>query len=101
MGKRQGWQNADTVLPEGNMSKFFCIACNGLHEELFGNPLGLLANWLNERTPTNVHFETVGGMDPRPETESFKHQLQAAHGSGYEIIWIGHSLGALMSFYHA
>lgn len=81
--------------------KFFCLAVNGLHEELFANPLGQLANFLNQHTPSGVHFSVVGEMDPRPFILQFEHNVDAAHSAGYEIILIGHSLGAMMMFYLA
>lgn len=81
--------------------KFFCLAVNGLHEELFANPLGQLANFLNRNTRPGVHFNVVGGMDPRPFYKQFAHNIEAAHSAGYEIILIGHSLGAMMMFYLA
>lgn len=83
------------------MSKFYCIACNGLDEALFGNPLSELANFLNRSTPNGIHFNVVGGMDPRPFVYQFEHNLAAAIGGGYTPIIIGHSLGAMMMFYLA
>lgn len=83
------------------MKKFFCLAVNGLHEELFANPLGQLANYLNRNTRPNIHFNVVGGTDPRPFLDQFIHNCEAAHGAGYELFLIGHSLGAVMTFYLA
>jgi len=83
------------------MKKYFCLAVNGLHEELFANPLGQLANYLNVSSPAGVHFNVVGGMDPRPFINQFIHNCAAAAGAGYSIIMIGHSLGSMMMFYLA
>jgi len=83
------------------MSKFFCLACNGLDEALFANPLSRLANFLNENTPKGVHFNTVGGADPRPFIFQFEQSLAAAVGAGQTPIILGHSLGAMMMFYMA
>lgn len=84
------------------MTDYLAIACNGLHEELFANPLSqLVFNYLNPRLPARCQFKVVGGIDPRPFTSSFTHWLAAAHNAGKKIIWIGHSLGAMMAFYQA
>lgn len=81
--------------------KFFCLACNGLHEELFGGPLTQLVHYLNIHLPVEVHFNVVGGVDPRPFTDQITHNLVSAAGAGYKIIFLGHSLGAMMAFYQA
>ncbi len=81
--------------------KKFCLAVNGLHEELFGGPLTQLATFLNERTPDGIHFQVVGGMDPRPFILQFIHSCSVAAGAGQKLILVGHSLGAMMMFYLA
>lgn len=83
------------------MAENFCIAVNGLHEELFGNPLGQLADFLNAHTPEGVHFYVVGGMDPRPFINQFIHNCEAAASAGQRLILVGHSLGSMMMFYLA
>jgi hypothetical protein len=83
------------------MKKFYCVACNGLDEWAFGGPLSQLASFLNMRTPSGVHFNVVGGTDPRPFIAQFIHNLAAAVGAGYVPIILGHSLGAMMMFYLA
>ncbi len=83
------------------MSKLFCLAVNGLDEALFGNPLSALASYLNGHTPKGVHFNVVGGADPRPFIDQFFQSLAAAVGAGYTPIILGHSLGAMMMFYLA
>jgi hypothetical protein len=83
------------------MTKYLCLAVNGLHEELFASPLGQLAGRLNRDTPAGVHFNVVGAMDPRPFIFEFEHTCAAAAGAGYKLILIGHSLGAMMMFYLA
>ena len=83
------------------MSKFYCIACNGLDEFLFNNPLGQLATYLNSNTLDGVHFNVIGGPDPRPYVYQFEHNLAAAIAAGYTPIILGHSLGAMMMFYLA
>ena len=83
------------------MSKYYCLAVNGLDEFMFGGPLSQLAGYLNGHTPNGVHFEVVGGVDPRPFVGQFTHNLAAAVSSGYTPIILGHSLGAMMMFYLA
>jgi hypothetical protein len=83
------------------MSKYFCIACNGLDEWLFGNPLTQCADFLNAHTPQGVHFNVIGGADPRPFIYQYEHNLSSACAAGYQAIIIGHSLGAMMMFYLA
>jgi hypothetical protein len=81
--------------------KNFCIAANGLDEALFGNPLSQCATFLNEKTPSGVHFVVVGGADPRPYLNQIIHNCLAAANAGYRLILIGHSLGAMLMFYIA
>lgn len=83
------------------MSKYLCLAVNGLHEELFGDPLGRLADFINRKTPFGIHFRVVGEADPRPFIFQFQHNIAAAGAAGYKILLIGHSLGAMMMFYLA
>ena len=80
----------------------FDIACNGLLEQAFGNPVeDELVPWLNDNTPEGIHFTTVGGIDPRPGAQSYINTLIAKARAGIAPIWIGHSLGAMLSFYAA
>lgn len=81
--------------------RHFCLAVNGLHEELFGSPLGQLASFLNQHTPAGTHFDVVGGMDPRPFINQFIHSCEVAAGAGQKVILVGHSLGAMAMFYIA
>lgn len=77
------------------------VACNGLLEQAFGNPLGQLATWLNDSTPDGFHLTVVGGFDPRPGAESYIDDMIAKAKAGTPPIFIGHSLGAMLSFYAA
>lgn len=77
------------------------IACNGLLEQAFGNPLTQLATWLNENTPTGFHLNVVGGFDPRPGAQSYIDDMIAKAQAGIPPIFIGHSLGAMLAFYAA
>jgi hypothetical protein len=83
------------------MSKYYAVLCNGLHEELFGSPLSMLGDFLNEHTPTGIHFEVIGGMDPRVMYQTLLHNLTAAISSGYRGLIVGHSLGAMWAYYAA
>ena len=84
------------------MSKtFWCIAVNGLWEQIFGNPLSQAANFLNANTPSGVHFNVIGAADPRPYIYQYESNLMAAVAAGFTPILIGHSLGAMMMFYLA
>ena len=47
------------------------VACNGLLEQAFGNPLEQLADWLNANTPAGFHLNVIGGLDPRPGTQGY------------------------------
>lgn len=84
------------------MTEYACYACNGLLEQAFGNPVSELADWLNVETPAGIHFNDVGGFDPRPPLQQ---QITAAviadAKAGKIILFIGHSLGAGMSYYVA
>ena len=81
--------------------KYFCYAINGLDEPMFGNPLSALADYLNKGTPDGIHFNVVGGWDPRPSIDLFIHNVAAAAAGGYTVLLVGHSLGAMMMFYLA
>jgi hypothetical protein len=81
---------------------FSCYACNGLLEQAFGNPVSELADWLNAETPAGIHFNDVGGFDPRPPVESqIQDAVVADIQAGKEVIFIGHSLGAMECYYLA
>ena len=79
----------------------FCLAVNGLDEALFGNPLSQCADYLNTNTPAGVHFNVVGGADPRPYVDQFAKNCIDAAEAGSTILLLGHSLGAMMVFYLA
>jgi hypothetical protein len=81
--------------------KTFDVACNGLMEQAFGNPLEELATWLNDNTPEGFHLNVVGGFDPRPGAQGYVDDLIANARAGSTPIFIGHSLGAMLSFYAA
>ena len=78
------------------------LACNGLLEQAFGNPMADLAMWLNASTPNLIHFNVVGGFDPRPSVDQIiGSMVDANRKNGAVPIFIGHSLGAMLSFYAA
>jgi hypothetical protein len=77
------------------------VACNGLLEQAFGNPLDVLATWLNVNTPDGFHLNVVGGADPRPGAQGYIDDMIAKAKAGIPPIFIGHSLGAMLSFYAA
>lgn len=84
------------------MTDYSCYAINGLSEQVFGNPLSQLADWLNASTPAGIHFNVVGGFDPRPPVQG---QIESAVmldiAAGKQVIVIGHSLGAGLCYYLA
>ncbi len=75
-----------------------CFLCHGL---LIGHPIDQLAAFLNTHTPTDVHFKTVGGIDPHPHQGQITQQVVDAQRAGAEVIFGGHSLGAMLTFYLA
>ena len=77
------------------------VACNGLLEQAFGNPLEQLAEWLNANTPAGFHLNVIGGFDPRPGTQGYIDDMIAKGRQGIPTIYIGHSLGAMLTFYAA
>jgi hypothetical protein len=77
------------------------VACNGLLEQAFGDPLAELAQWLNANTPRGFHLLVDGGIDPRPGMQGFIADLISNAQAGRPPVWIGHSLGAMGSFYAA
>lgn len=70
-------------------------ACHGL---LVGWPVDQLAAYINGDTPPGIHFNVTGGSDPRPMTDAIIDKLIA---SKVPNIFLGHSLGAMLSFYAA
>lgn len=74
---------------------YACYACHGLGVI---QPIDEIAMELNAATPPGVHFNIVGGVDPRIEQGAIESRM-AAIASTYEFIWIGHSLGAALGFY--
>lgn len=84
------------------MTEYACYACNGLAEQAFGNPLSTLADYLNENTPVGIHFNVVGGVDPRPPVQqTIFDSVVADMNAGKRLIFIGHSLGAGLCYYLA
>ena len=77
------------------------VACNGLLEQAFGNPLEQLADWLNANTPAGFHLNVVGGFDPRPGAQGYIDDMitKATAKSPLPPLFIGHSLGAMLAFY--
>lgn len=87
------------------MSKFCCLASHGL---AVGYPVDDLAAWLNARTPAEIHFNIVGGLDPQPLQVKIEDDVVAAIKGDPEkgitpakVIFIGHSKGAMLTFYLA
>jgi hypothetical protein len=74
------------------------VACNGLLEQAFGNPLAQLAGWLNDSTPLGFHLNVVGGFDPRPGAQGYINDMIAKGRQGMPTIYIGHSLGGNLAF---
>lgn len=84
------------------MTEYSCYAINGLMEQAFGNPLTALAEYLNQNTPTGIHFNVVGGVDPRPPVQaSIFNAVIGDIKAGKTVIVIGHSLGAGACYYLA
>lgn len=79
-------------------TEFSCYACNGLID---GAPVAELAAWLNAKTPKGIHFNEVGGIDPQIFYDSIKASVVADIHSGKEVIFIGHSYGAMTCYYLA
>lgn len=78
--------------------KFACFLSHGL---FIGQPVDDLAAFLNSKTPDGIHFNVVGGFDPQPLQAQITQQVVTAHQGGAEIIFGGHSKGAMLSFYLA
>src|ERR1700678_4486397 len=83
------------------MNHTFDVACNGLLEQAFGSPVDDLATWLNNNTPEGFHLTVIGGADPRPGAQGYIDDMIAEGQKGTPTIFIGHSLGAMLSFYAA
>ena len=83
------------------MPKFYCVACQGLDEFAVGQPVEVLAAFLNRNTPDGVHFPVVGGVDPQLVADQIIADLIAAAKSGAVVIFVGHSKGAMLAFYAA
>ncbi len=78
--------------------KFACFLSHGL---FIGQPVDDLAAFLNSKTPAGIHFNVVGGFDPQPLQGPITQQVVTAAQSGAEIIFGGHSKGAMLAFYLA
>ena len=78
------------------MTDYACYACHGLG---FVQPIDTLAHWLNARTPSGIHFNTVGGSDPMLEEASIRASIEVDLKAGKQLIFIGHSKGAMLTYY--
>ena len=81
------------------MKTTFDVACQGLDEFAVGQPLITLADWLNDNTPTGIHFNVVGGIDPQLQQETIEQSMIVAAVTGSAPIFVGHSKGAMEAFY--
>jgi hypothetical protein len=82
--------------------QFSCYLCNGLSEQIFGNQVAQLIAWLNANTPDGIHFNEVGGFDPRPPVQDqITAAVEADIAAGKTVIFGGHSLGAGLCYYLA
>ena len=77
---------------------FSCYACKGL---LIGEPIVELAAYLNAETPNGIHFNVVGGLDPQTEQDQITKDVEDDIAKGKEVIFIGHSKGAMLAYYLA
>lgn len=75
--------------------KVYGICCHGLG---IIQPIDNLCSFLNKHTPSGVHFNIVGGADPRITYPIIIDNMIKAHAAGYEVIFMGHSLGAMLAF---
>lgn len=80
------------------MTEVYARACHGLW---VGSPVDALAAYLNQETPAGVHFVTIGGSDPRPDTDQIIDDAIAAARRSARVVFIAHSLGAMLAFYLA
>lgn len=80
------------------MTEVYARACHGLW---VGSPVDELAAYLNHETPPGVHFITIGGSDPRPDTDQIIDDAIAAARRGARLVLLGHSLAAMLMFYIA
>lgn len=80
------------------MTEVYARACHGLW---VGSPVDELAAYLNHETPPGVHFITIGGSDPRPDTDRIIDDAIAAARRSARVVFIGHSLGSMLAFYLA
>lgn len=76
------------------------IGCKGLMDPLVGAPLELLLAHIWAQV--GIRFELVGGVDPHPlfDVEILQPAL-AAYERGEVIIFLGHSMGGMATFYMA
>ena len=77
---------------------FSCYACNGL---IVSYPVVDLCAYLNANTPDGIHFNDVGGYDPQPLYGSIKDAVVGDIRAGKQVIFIGHSYGAMTCYYLA
>lgn len=77
---------------------FSCYACHGLG---IVQPINDLAAWLNAHTPQGIHFNIVGGADPQVEQMSINNAVFSDLARGGQLIFIGHSKGAMLAYYLA
>jgi hypothetical protein len=78
----------------------YAVACKGLADPLVGAPLEVLIAYLHAET--GIFFHLVGGLDPHPLFEmEIYNPVIGAHSRGETIVFLGHSMGAMATFYLA
>jgi hypothetical protein len=83
------------------MTEYCCLAIQGLDEFAVGEPIEVLAEFLNARTPEGIHFEVKGGVDPQLDQADIIEMMVAARKAGKVLIAVSHSKGAMLLFYAA
>jgi hypothetical protein len=79
-----------------NPADYWGMACHGLGVI---QPIDLMVADVHSRT--GFQFQIVGGIDPQPFEDDFVNEYVVQHKAGKKLIFIGHSKGAMMSFYLA
>ena len=77
---------------------FSCYACNGL---IVTWPVTDLASFLNNNTPDGIHFNEIGGVNPQFQYSSILASAVADIKAGKQLIFIAHSMGAMLCYYLA
>ena len=80
------------------MTEYSCYACHGL---IVTWPVDDLAEWLDQNTPAGIHFNTVGGVDPQLYAGAITTAVIRDIDAGKQVIFIGHSMGAMLAYYLA